>query len=160
MARSKRRGQQLKDLMTPRVLTVPLGEPASDAFVLMRDAGVRHAVVILGTTVVGVVSDRDLGGPNGATLRRHRTVQDLMRAEPILATPDMTVAEAVHLVRAEHIGCLPIVADGRLVGIVTRTDLLRTLDPDAESEHFAPKLEAIDEVRPEPLVSPNRDKWP
>jgi acetoin utilization protein AcuB len=148
---------RLRNVMTSPVLTLATGQPASDALAVMREAGVRHAVVLLGAEIVGVISERDLGGRYGGLARRNRTVEELMHAEPIVAPPEMSVGDAVHLVREQRIGCLPVVEEGCLVGIVTRSDLLRVLDPDACDEDVP--REDIDE-RPELLLSPNRDKWP
>jgi acetoin utilization protein AcuB len=50
-----------------------------------------------------------------------------MTAPVATAAPDTTVREAANLLRGRHIGCLPIVEDGRLVGIVTVADLLDLL---------------------------------
>jgi CBS domain-containing protein len=118
---------KLRDIMTTPVLTFGRYELASDALAHMRDAGVRHAVVVTGGEIIGVLSDRDLGGPHGGSLRVGRSVGELMRAEPFVASPDMGVSEAAHTIRAMHIGCLPIVDAGRLIGIVTRGDLLGAL---------------------------------
>jgi CBS domain-containing protein len=118
---------KLRDIMTTPVLTFGRYEPASDALADMLDAGVRHAVVLAGDEVIGVLSDRDLGGRHGGAMRVGRSVGELMREEPFVVPPDMTVNEAVQMIRAMHIGCLPIVDDGRLIGIVTRGDLLGAL---------------------------------
>jgi acetoin utilization protein AcuB len=150
----------LRKLMTTPVLKVSPGQTASDALASMRDENVRHAVVVLGSTIVGVVSDRDLGGPNGALARLHHQVGDLMHRDPIVAPPDMRVEEAVHLVRERHIGCLPIVEKGQLVGIVTRSDLLRLSDPRSKDEQPpVARHEDDDEERPPVFVMPSRD-WP
>lgn len=151
----------LRDLMTSPVLKVTPGQTASDALALMRDENVRHAVVVLGSAIVGVVSERDLGGPQGGRTRLHHQVADLMHADPIVAPPTMKVEEAVHLVRERHIGCLPVVEERRLVGIVTRSDLLRTVDPLASAEDTpSPKPPVEDEERPPLAVGPARDRWP
>lgn len=150
----------LRNLMTTPVLKVTPGQTASDALALMRDENVRHAVVVLGSKIVGVVSDRDLGGPNGALTRLHHLVGDLMHRDPIVAPPDMRVEQAVHLVRERHIGCLPIVENRQLVGIVTRSDLLRLSDPRSKDEpQPVARHDDQDEERPPVFVKPERD-WP
>jgi len=52
-----------------------------------------------------------------------RTASDLMTAEPITGTPDITVLDAAQIMRRYNISCLPVVVSGRLVGIVTDGDL-------------------------------------
>lgn len=150
----------LRDLMTSPVLKVTPGQTASDALALMRDENVRHAVVMLGSTIIGIVSDRDLGGPQGGLARVHHLVGDLMHEDPIVAAPDMSAGDAVHLVRERHIGCLPIVDDTRLVGIVTRSDLLRLADPRARPGQALPPRPPDDDERTPLLLWPDRDRWP
>src|SRR5690606_16662088 len=71
---------------------------------------------------------RDLGGPKGEDVRRNRSVADLMNPRVVSARPTMTLREAANLMRGRMIGSLPVVdEDGRLVGIVTATDVLDEL---------------------------------
>lgn len=150
----------LRDVMTTPVFTLTTAQPASDALAAMLDAGVRHAVVLFGADIVGVISDRDLGGTDGGLVRLHRTVGELMHGDTVVVKPETPLGDAVHLVRERRIGCLPVVDHHRLVGIVTRSDLLRVLDSGAsEDEKRMMRRDPADE-RPPTLVSPNRDKWP
>jgi acetoin utilization protein AcuB len=151
----------VRDLMTAPVLKVAPGQTASDALALMRDENVRHAVVVLGSAIVGVVSDRDLGGPQGGLTRLHHSVGDLMHEQPLVVSPGMRAEEAVHLVREHHIGCLPVIdEEDKLVGIVTRGDLLRIADPEARDDDRPPAKPPDDDERPPLLVAPDRDRWP
>jgi CBS domain-containing protein len=162
---------KLRQIMSAPVLTVTGSEPASDALARMRDARVRHAVVVSDGRVIGVVSDRDLGGARGGVVRRGRTVRDLMNdpgVAPTVAGPETSVAEAALLLREQRIGCIPVVDCGGLVGIVTRGDVLSALATrrrgkrvrgreghGSRSEH-----EGAARARPPLVSSPNRDKWP
>ncbi|MDB4937110.1 MAG: domain protein AcuB [Labilithrix sp.] len=142
--------------MQPNVLTVTSGLPASDAWALMDAEGVRHAVVTLGGEIIGVLSDRDLGGPHGGATRRRRLVADLMHVDATTASPGMSIERAAALVREERIGCLPIVERGRLVGIVTRSDLVRALEPRrAPTRPVRPDPGAAEIVHPPAVSSPN-----
>lgn len=149
---------KLREIMSSPVLTLSAAEPASDAFAAMRDGDVRHAVVVSGPRVIGVVSDRDLGGPDGGLVRKGKCVADLMRRDVVQAAPDTSVREAVVLVRERRVGCLPIVDGERLVGIVTRGDLLDALSERRRSERV--RASTADIPRAPRLASPNRDKWP
>jgi len=145
--------------MTTPVLRLSPSEPASDALALMRDEKVRHAPVIEGSMIVGIVSERDLGGPYGGMARKSRTVADLMRREPVLGAPDMSLVDAAIIVRERRIGCLPIVDAGRLLGIVTRGDLLAALAHLRRTRAEPPMSRgAADIPHPPVLVSPNRAK--
>ncbi|HET6579447.1 MAG TPA: CBS domain-containing protein [Gemmatimonadales bacterium] len=118
---------RLGELMTAKVVTIRAEEPASRAWSRMRDRRIHHLVVVDGERVVGVLSDRDLGGPDGAARRRGRLVRELMSRPVASATPATTLRQAAGLMRAGPIGSLPVLDDGRLVGIVTATDVLDEL---------------------------------
>jgi CBS domain-containing protein len=53
----------------------------------------------------------------------HQTVQEAMTSNPAAVTPDTTVQEAARLMKSEDVGALPIVEDGRIIGVVTDRDL-------------------------------------
>jgi len=110
--------------MTGGVTTVSAAATADDAWTLMRANGIHHLVVLEGAEVVGVISDRDLGGRHGATVRDTRLVSELMTGNVITIEPDTTVRKAANLLRGRSIGCLIVVRDRRVVGIVTTADLL------------------------------------
>jgi acetoin utilization protein AcuB len=151
---------KIGEIMTAPVLTVGAGEPASDAIAWMRDANVRHVPVVAGTEVIGVASERDLGGPHGGATRKGHTVGDLMHRDPVLASPDLDVRAAAAMVRERRIGCLPVVEEGRLVGIVTRSDLLEALAHLRRRDRALVRSKMAEVPRPPLVVSPNRDKWP
>ena len=51
-------------------------------------------------------------------------VESLMRRDPVTVAPDTPTLDAIHRMREDQVGCLPVVRDGRLVGIVTERDLI------------------------------------
>jgi acetoin utilization protein AcuB len=73
------------------------------------------------------VSSRDLGGERGAAMRKGTNVSDLMTPQAVTAKPVTTIRQAANLMRGRTIGCLPVLEDGKLKGIVTVTDLLELL---------------------------------
>jgi acetoin utilization protein AcuB len=93
----------------------------------MRDRHFRHLPVLQEGQLVGILSDRDLRpvllSPSLARVR----VSELMSEELTTVAPDAPVEEAASLLVVKKIGCVPVVADGRLVGLVTETDLLAVL---------------------------------
>jgi CBS domain-containing protein len=118
---------RLRDVMSVDVITVGPDDPASVARATMRRHRIRHLVVVDGERLVGIVSERDLGGTRGAASRRDRPVRDLMAADPVSASPATTLRQAANLMRGRTVGCLLVVEGGRVVGIVTTTDLLDQL---------------------------------
>jgi CBS domain-containing protein len=108
--------------MEPRVETIAGAESAEAAFNRMRLRRIRHLVVTEGRQIAGVVSDRDIGSLG--SLRQVQTVADVMSSPAVVSSPDASLRQAANLLRGRTIGCLPVVEDGKLVGIVTVTDLL------------------------------------
>ncbi|MCC7083168.1 MAG: CBS domain-containing protein [Burkholderiales bacterium] len=118
---------RLHEIMSPDVVTIGPEEDASKAWSRMQRAGIRHLVVTEAGRLLGVISERDLGGSKGAELRRGRTVRDLMTKQVASAQPTTTLRQAANLMRSRLIGSLPVVEDGVVVGIVTATDVLEEL---------------------------------
>lgn len=118
---------RLAEIMNTDVIAAGPDDTADRAWSMMRTKSVRHLVVMDRRRVVGVLSERDLGGRNGAAVRRGRTVSDLMSHQVVEASPTTTLRQAANLMRGRTIGCLPVVDDGRVVGIVTTTDILDQL---------------------------------
>ena len=118
---------KVKELMRTRnLVSVRPDDELAVAAQIMRWAGVRHLPVLEGTEVVGVLTERDLlrhraeaGGRGEGDL-----VRSFMTRPAEVITPDEEVAAACGVMVARRIGCLPVVDGGRLVGIVTTTDLL------------------------------------
>jgi acetoin utilization protein AcuB len=124
---------RLGEIMQTGVKTAGPEEAAETAFQRMRLQKVRHLVVVdKSGGILGVLSDRDLGAGRGEALRRNRRVADLMTRRPITVAPDTSVRQAANLLRGHNIGCVPIVDAGRLVGIVTTSDLLVLIGRGAE----------------------------
>jgi CBS domain-containing protein len=105
---------------------------------LMTRAAVRHLPVVDRGGVVGVLSQRDLleyglASALGYTtlgarkLLRALHAQDAMSGPAVTTSPDATLHEAARLMLAGRLGCLPVVEEQRLVGIVTESDLLKGL---------------------------------
>ncbi len=118
---------RLEDVMTREVVTVPESESALRAWALLRSRRIHHLVVTSGKAVAGVITDRDLGGPRGESVRNGRTVSELMTRDPITAAPGVPVRQAARLLRNRSIGCLPVCSGNRLVGIITVSTLLDAL---------------------------------
>jgi CBS domain-containing protein len=118
---------RLDEIMVTPVVSVDSRAEAGVAWSRMQQRRIRHLVVTDHNRIVGVVSDRDLGGPEGGNVRRGRVVEDLMTPQPATAGPNMTLREAANLMRGRRIGSLPVLDDKRLVGIVTATDVLDEL---------------------------------
>jgi acetoin utilization protein AcuB len=112
------------EIMTKQVRTVSPVDSADAAYFQMRRDGVHHLVVLgLGGKVAGVISNGDLGGPEGEVVRRGKRVGDLMTPAPVVVSPGIRVREAANILRGWNIGCVPVVEKGRVAGILTTADV-------------------------------------
>ncbi|WP_438020545.1 CBS domain-containing protein [Sorangium sp. So ce315] len=117
-----------RNLMTERVIALEQGTPVTDMLQLFASESLSGAPVIdAGHHVVGFVSETDL---LGALLRREyegMTAADVMSTPPICVDEFMPTDDVMSLLRENRIHHLPVVRNGRLVGIITPQDILRYL---------------------------------
>ncbi|MDP6409697.1 MAG: CBS domain-containing protein [Planctomycetota bacterium] len=124
-------------IMTPDPLSIAPTASVVQALKKMDKACVRHLPVIGESgRLEGVISDRDLledagwcsrpslRAEDGAEHRARVSVGEVMREAPITATPDDPLVSAVVDMVGRGIGCLPVLTDGELVGIVTERDIV------------------------------------
>lgn len=123
---------RVNEIMTMAVQAVPPELDAESAWHLMHDARIRHLAVTRARRLVGVVSERDLGNGRASAQRKGRCVADLMTTDVVSIGPAATIREAANLLRGRVIGCLPVLDKGKVVGIVTTTDLLDLIGRGAE----------------------------
>lgn len=127
---------RISEWMTTVPITVSPATPVSEARELMHRKQIRHLLVLEGERLVGIITDRDikLNLPSPATslsvwevnyLLTRLTVGEVMTKHVITTGPERPVAEAVRLMLVHKIGALPVTEEGRVVGIITETDLLR-----------------------------------
>lgn len=130
---------RVSDLMTHEVATLQRNDKLSIADNVMRLGRIRHLPVIdEDGELVGIVSQRDLfrgalvkafGYGSTAQKRVMDTivVKEVMATEVQTATPQMSLKDAARVMSEKKIGCLPVVEDGKLVGIVTEGDFVAFL---------------------------------
>jgi CBS domain-containing protein len=106
---------------------------------VMRLGRIRHLPVTDGDQVVGILSQRDLfraaissmlqlGHAAEQQFLATVPVQAVMTPAPVTIGPDATIRAAVRIMLERKIGCLPVVEDGRLVGLISESDCLRHLE--------------------------------
>lgn len=138
------------DLMTPRVVATTPDASVQAVARLMLENGIGAAPVLdVAGAVVGMVSDGDLLGRRPDEYRRDwwlemladaalpragasagllRPVREVMSAPVVSIGPQTSAAEIAALMQAHRIKRLPVIQDGALVGIVSRTDLLGVVE--------------------------------
>ena len=127
---------RMKDVMSKKVVSVAPTTEIAVAREKLRNDEIDHLVVVEGKRVVGVVAGKDI-----LRMRDDRPVSEVMSRTVATIEPEATLRRAAGMMRGRAVGCLPVIDDGRLVGIVTTSDLLTAL---AKGEiHAAPPRERV-----------------
>jgi len=131
----------VRELMSRNVVTVGPSDSCLEAVARMHRARVRHLPVVdaMGE-LIGVVTDRDLrhhlfdprvlkeiGTIAVDRLLKAVPVSDVMSSPVLSAESDDDVVEVARIMLEDKVGSLPVVENGRVVGIVTETDILREI---------------------------------
>lgn len=127
---------QVRDIMVRDVATLASDEELSLANDIMKLGRIRHLPVVAGKKLVGILSERDLFRNSLLEALGHEPtkarevmkairIQDIMVTKLITLGPEADIREAVRLMLTHKIGCVPVVAGGELLGLVTETDILR-----------------------------------
>ena len=124
----------VKDSMTREVVTLSPQATAGEALALCRERRIRHLPVLEEGHLVGIVSDRDLrsatpalGDPARAEALGKILVSEVMAREVATARPEDPIEEAANAMREKRIGCLPVLEEDALVGVVTSSDVMEAL---------------------------------
>jgi acetoin utilization protein AcuB len=128
----------VRNRMSKHPLTIQEDVTISSAHRYMEEQKIRHMPVVnKAGAMTGVVTEEDLlkAEPSSATslsmweihsLLDRVTVREVMVRKVITTTEDTPIEEAAHLMLDHKIGCLPVLRDGKLVGIITESDVFRT----------------------------------
>ena len=117
---------EVQNIMVSNVITVETNTLVIDAVKIMNQHGIGCLVVMKNGSPAGIVTERDLlkrvlaESKNPKKIR----VQEVMSRPLIIGKPDMEIEEVFKLMFERKIKKLPIVEDGKLLGLVTFTDLL------------------------------------
>lgn len=122
----------VEEIMNTAVPTLTPSDTIKDAIQLLREKKIRHLPVINEEReVVGVVTDRDLKEATPSSLQEitdsdilESPIAEIMTRNPITGHPLDFVEETASIFYDNRIGCLPIVSQGKLVGMITESDLL------------------------------------
>lgn len=158
------------DYATRNVIAVSPSDPIDHAINEMETHGFHHLLVVLHDSVVGMLSDRDILISIGWMLNVERsaprccggtTVVGPTRIEQIMKRPVIWLGAgescryAAALMLKNKIGAIPIIDHGRLIGLMTETDLMRWLDAMAAHQPAVDRLlrcPVRQKMRPEPIT--------
>ncbi len=127
---------RVRDIMETKLVTISASERLSTVDDIMTLGRVRHIPVVQAGRLVGVVSQRDLLRASLSALSEHRDAERraflsvveiarVMSTPPIIVTPEATIEQAAAIMASKRIGCLPVLENDELVGMITETDILR-----------------------------------
>lgn len=116
---------ELRDIMTKNVESVNKNSPLKEAARLMKEHNVGSIPVCESDRIVGIVTDRDivLKGVVDSDRLINITCGEIMSSNLITGTPEMDVHEAANIMADNQVRRLPIVENGKLIGIVALGDL-------------------------------------
>jgi CBS domain-containing protein len=123
----------VKDVMTPKPTAIASDAPVVEAARRMLSEDVGSLPVVDGDQLVGMVTDRDIVLHVVAKdLDPHKVaVSEVCSEDPFVAAPDEALDDALQRMASEQVRRLPVVADGRLVGILAQADIARTSRPES-----------------------------
>ncbi|HEU4367515.1 MAG TPA: CBS domain-containing protein [Methylomirabilota bacterium] len=117
----------VRDRMSRPAVTVAAAAPITEALQLMVARRIHYLPVVDGTTLVGIVDTDDVLGTRRSGPPRGADVAAVMSAPVVSIGPGASLDEAMRLMADRRIGALPVVEDGRLVGILTQSDVVASV---------------------------------
>ncbi len=121
--------------MTSKVITVGPQDSLSKAKALMDSGNFRHLPVVEAGKLTGILSDRDIQRHLGYL--KSTRVDAVMTPNPITVSSSTTVEQAAHLMLRRKINAVPVVEDGKPLGILTTSDILTAFLDVERSEELA-----------------------
>lgn len=124
----------VRDRMTVNPVTIAENAPISEAGELMRKNNIARLPVVKDGKLIGIITEADLLklSPSAATtlsvwelnyVLSKIKVGEGMTKNPITISPDATLEEAAMIMREKNVGALPVVEEGKLIGIITESNI-------------------------------------
>ncbi|MCC6905203.1 MAG: CBS domain-containing protein [Anaerolineae bacterium] len=123
------------EIMTTAPITAEPDMPLGQIIGLMKEHHCRQIPILHSGRLIGIITDRDTRLAMNSPITLHERASDqfvlsqikaeaCMTRDPLTVTPDTPAIEAADLMKTYKFGGLPVVAEGRLVGIITVSDIL------------------------------------
>jgi acetoin utilization protein AcuB len=142
----------IRDLMISDPISITVNSSITEAIDLMKTNHIRHLpVVSRGGQLEGLVTLADLKQGLMPSMVGDVTLRDIMIKDPLTVAPEDDIETAAQIIYKHKIAGLPVVTDGRLVGIITETDLLRAFIDMMGLLSSTSRLDVAAKDRPESL---------
>ena len=115
---------KIRRRMAHKPITIHPDKTIVDALKLMKKHSIRHLPVIDGEKFVGFISEFDVREVRLLPMSYEIKIRDVMIKNPITIGPDENLEDAARLIYENKIGGLPVLEDGKLVGVITSKDIL------------------------------------
>ncbi|MEI2580083.1 chloride channel protein [Scytonema sp. PRP1] len=113
------------DVMQRRVETLSSQMTVEEAVQAFSQSRHRNFPVIEDGKVVGIVTQKDIANMTSQQVDGDTLISEIMTPEPVTVSPTATLAYVLHLLNRYNLSCLPVTENRRLVGIITRSDIIR-----------------------------------
>ncbi len=120
---------KVKDIMTRKVVEITKGCLITEAAELMRKKDISCLVITCGTSIEGIVTERDVLRKIIAEQKMFSqiSISDIMTAPVVTIEEETEIYDAVDLMARKHIRRLVVTNGGKMTGIVTESDFVRVL---------------------------------
>jgi len=126
-------GKQIRDVMTPGPETIQADRPVAEAAKMMKEADAGMIPVMDNGNLLGTITDRDIALRVVAEGKDPQStpVREIASTNVVTIEPDQDLDEALQLMAKHQVRRLPVVEDGRLVGVLAQADVARVGDEKA-----------------------------
>jgi acetoin utilization protein AcuB len=149
----------VSDWMAVKVMALDPDNTTGDALSLMKEKGIHHLPIVALDKLVGILSDRDLREftpAKSSTLDVYEVrylpaktkLKEIMKTKVATTTSDTPLEEAAMMMLDRDIGCLPVVDEGRLIGIITDKDIFSALVDITGVRHHGHRIDVTLDDRP------------
>ncbi|MBD2240019.1 chloride channel protein [Aulosira sp. FACHB-113] len=135
------------DVMQRRVETLSSKMSIDEAVQAFSHSHHRNFPVVENGKLVGIVTQKDVVNTGSQQLARDTAINGIMTPEPVTVSPTATLAYVLHLLNRYNLSCLPVTEGRKLVGIITRTDIIRV-----EAERLNGN---VDKIEPTKTLEPS-----
>jgi CBS domain-containing protein len=136
MAQVSKTAVTVRDVMAQNPVTLDRNETLDLAESIMNLGRIRHMPVVEDGKVIGIISQRDLfrsalvtalgfGRKTTSALIKTIRIKEVMTEHVITIAPETTIKDAARIMIDKKIGCLPVVENEKLIGLLTETDIMR-----------------------------------